>query len=86
MDEEVFSTNQIENIRQNGPQLYKIMSENEIESVLIMKIIIEGRNYGYLMCAEPHTLRIWQENEYAILFLFARMVGQYMQGSNTPMN
>ncbi len=83
MDEEVYSTNQIENIRQNSLHLYKILSENEIESVLIMKINIEGRNYGYLMCAEPHTLRIWQENEYAILFLFARMAGQYMQSSLT---
>ena len=80
--EEKFSTNDLKQIRDISPRFYEILTENEIESVLIMKVDVGDVKYGYLMFAEPHTLRIWQEDEFAIMFFFARMLGEYMQGTS----
>lgn len=80
MDKEAYATNKIDQIKVISPHLYETLTKNETEAVLIMKISVGSETFGYLMCAEPHTLRIWQENEYAILFLFARMAGEYIQG------
>ncbi len=80
MKEEVYATNDIQQIKQTSPIFYDILQKNEIEAVLIMKMNVGEEVYGYLICAEPHTLRIWQEKEYAIIFLFARMLSEYLQG------
>lgn len=81
MTEEVFGTNQISTIKTVSPSFYQILTENEIEAVLITKILVGTRHYGNLICAEPHTLRFWQENENAIMFFFARMLGDFLHGS-----
>ncbi|MBQ4512264.1 MAG: GGDEF domain-containing protein [Anaerolineaceae bacterium] len=80
ISEDVYATNKISEIRSQCPKFYKILSKNEVEALLVMRISSGGQNYGYLMCAEPHTLRIWQENEYAVMLFFARMLGEYMRG------
>ena len=80
MQDEVFSTNDISLVRKISPGFYKVLAQNEAEAVMVMRINDGQTHYGYLVCAEPHTLRIWQEDEFAIMFLFARLVGGYLSG------
>ena len=80
MKEEVFSTNELPQIKEVCPKFYRVLSDNEIEAVMVMRINVGQLHYGYLVCAEPHTLRIWQEDEFAMMFLFARLVGGYLTG------
>lgn len=81
MNDEAYATNQISQIKETSPRLYAILSENEAEAVLIMKVNVGPKTFGYLMCAEPHTLRIWQEKEYAAIFLLARMLAEFLDGN-----
>ncbi|MBQ6517326.1 MAG: GGDEF domain-containing protein [Anaerolineaceae bacterium] len=80
MKDEVYSTNDISQIRKVSPFFYQVLAENEVEAVLVMRINDGRTDYGYLVCAEPHTLRIWQEDEFAVMFLFARLVGGFLSG------
>ncbi len=79
MKEDLFASNELSQIQNSSPEFFRILSENEIEAVLIMSISNTPESYGYLMCAEPHTMRIWQENEYTVMFLFARMLSAYLR-------
>ena len=78
--DECFATNDISIIKDRAPILYEVLLANEIEAILIVPISLADHIFGYLVCAEPHTLRIWQEEEYAILFTFARSLSIFMQG------
>ena len=49
--------------------------------MLITRIGIQDKTFGYLVCAEPKNLRIWQDDEYAILFFIARMLAVYIQAT-----
>lgn len=77
----IYSTNEIENIQCKSPSLFKLCKEQEFETVLMLKIGIQDKTFGYLVCAEPHTRRIWQEDEHAIMFFVTRMLAVYMQAS-----
>ena len=83
MTEEVYATNEVGQIREISPIFYQVLVTHEIEAVLVMRVNVGKEHYGYLMCAEPHTLRIWQENEYAIMFFFARMLGVFLHENKT---
>ena len=80
MKEEVFSTNNIAQVKKAAPAFYQALERNEVEAVMVMRIDDGRTHYGYLVCAEPHTLRIWQEDEFAIMFFLARLVGGYLTG------
>ena len=80
MKEEVYSTNNITQIKKVSPGFHQVLERNAVEAVMVMRINVGQTHYGYLVCAEPHTLRIWQEDEFAIMFLFARLVGGYLSG------
>lgn len=86
MDDLVYSTNNLKDIEGPAPLFYGLLKENEIEALMIMRVNLGEKEYGYLMCAEPHTLRIWQENEQAIMFLFARMLSGYLDKNNTELD
>lgn len=77
----IYSTNEIENIKHKSHSMFKLCRDQEFETVLMIKIGIQDETFGYLVCAEPHTRRIWQEDEHAILFFVARMLAVYMQAS-----
>lgn len=77
----VYSTNDLENMKTQSPSMYRLCREQDYETVLMIKIGIQDETFGYLVCAEPHTRRIWQEDEYAIMFFVSRMLAVYMQAS-----
>ena len=82
MKEEMFATNEIEQVRDSSPLFYKTLAENEIETVLVMRVSTGDKQYGCLMCAEPHNLRIWQENECAVMFFLARILADFLHRRN----
>lgn len=80
VSEPVFTTNNIEDIRESCPVFYETMMKAGFETAMISKVNAGPRLFGYLMFAEPRSLRIWQDEERAILFSFARMITGYMMG------
>ncbi len=74
----VYSTNEIEELETKAPGLYNYCISKDVFSTLIVRIGLNDETYGYLMCAEPHTRRIWQDDEEAMMFFLARTVAGYI--------
>lgn len=81
IENDIYATNDISEIEVKSHSMFELCRDREIETVLIIRIGIQGETFGYLVCAEQRTLRIWQEDEYAIMFFVARMLAVYIQAS-----
>lgn len=74
MEEDLFSQGSLDLIKKHSPKFYKVLSKNGFESVLICRIRKKDKIKGYLVCAVERSLRIWQENECAILYYLAELL------------
>ena len=81
IQEDLYTTNEIGRIEGKAPDTHALCRAREFETVLMTRIGIRAQTYGYLVCAEPRNRRIWQDEEYAVLFFAARMLAGYMQNS-----
>ena len=81
IEDDIYTTNEIKDIESKSRSMYELCRKQEFETVLIIRIGIQDETFGYLVCAEPRNLRIWQDDEYAIMFFVARMLAVYMQAS-----
>lgn len=79
--DDVYTTNEIRNMRDGSGSLYELCREREFETVLIIRVGIQDETFGYLICAEPKNLRIWRDDEYAIMFFIARMLAGCIQAT-----
>ena len=79
----MYITNNTEELKDTYIELYSYLKSNEFETVLIVSMSLQGQQMGYLMCAEPHTLRIWQEDECAILLVVAKLLAGYILGTGS---
>ena len=83
--DDIYTTNEISDMESKSRSMYELCRTKEFETVLIIRIGIQDETFGYLICAEPKTLRIWQDDEYATMFFVARMLAVYMQASGEKM-
>ena len=74
MEGDLFSESTLELIKKHSPKFYKSLIQNGFESVLISRVQKKGKTKGYLVCAVMRSLRIWQENECAILFYLGELI------------
>lgn len=81
LKDDIYTTNEIKDIEDKSRSMFELCRSREYETVLIIRIGIQDETFGYLVCAEPRNLRIWQDDEYAIMFFVARMLAVYMQAS-----
>lgn len=74
MNEDLFSESTLDLIKKHSPLFYRSLIDNGFETVLISRIRKGKVTKGYLVCAVRRSLRIWQENECAILFFLAELL------------
>ncbi|MBE5933535.1 MAG: GGDEF domain-containing protein [Lachnospiraceae bacterium] len=74
----IYSTNEIQEFMEKAPNLYNYCIEHDIFSIIIVRVGLTDVTYGYLMCLEPHSRRIWQDDEEAMMFFVARTLGGYI--------
>lgn len=79
--DDVHTTNEIRHMETVAPRMHALCRACAFESVMIVRIGIQAETFGYLICAEPRTLRIWQDDELAIMFFAARMLAVHMRAS-----
>ncbi len=72
--DDMFATNNMEEVRQRCPSFYEVMTKREVETLLVVRIAMDMDTDGYLICAEPRNRRIWQEAECAILYFLAKLL------------
>lgn len=78
MTDDLYTTNEYEKLAEVCPGFHAFLKERLLETLLIVKMQIEGKQMGYLMCAEYRRRRIWQEDECVIMFYAARMFSEYL--------
>lgn len=76
MEDDLFSESTLDLIKKYSPVFYSTLIKNGFETVLISRIRKEKEVKGYLVCAVKRSLRIWQENECAILFYLAELLAE----------
>ena len=74
MENDLYSESNLELIKKHSPEFYKSLINNGFESVLISHIPDGKETKCYLVCAVKRSLRIWQENECAILFYLSELL------------
>lgn len=74
MAEDVYATNSFRQIEYVSPVFYEVLRKREVETILIVRIGSKEKMYGCLFCAQPKSLRIWQEDECAILYFVAKLL------------
>ena len=78
-NDDMFSTNDLETIRNKAPITYATLHRREVETLLVIRVGMDGETDGYLICAEARNRRIWQEAECAILYFLARQLAAYIR-------
>ena len=74
MQNDLFSESTLSLIKKHSPIFYKSLIKNNFESVLISRIQNGKESKGYLVCAVKRSLRIWQQNECAILYYLSELL------------
>ena len=75
MSDEIFSSNEPERIAGRCPVFYDALKKREVETVMVVRIAMDNaRTNGYLICSEPRSRRIWQEEECAVVFFLAKLI------------
>ena len=76
MDEDLYAESTLDLVKKRSPIFYKSLTQNGFETVLISRIQKGSKTKGYLVCAVKRSLRIWQENECAILFYLSELLSE----------
>ncbi|MBR1639067.1 MAG: GGDEF domain-containing protein [Treponema sp.] len=76
MEDDLFSESTLDLIKKHSPIFYESLKKCGFETVLISRIRKEEKIKGYLICAVKRSLRIWQENECAILFYLSELLAE----------
>ena len=76
MDDDMFSDSDLERIERDSPAFYSVLKDNGFESVMAVRIRKQKKVYGYLVCAVKRSLRIWQENERAMMYYLAGLLAE----------
>lgn len=79
MNEDLYAESDLEGIRDISPVLYKTLDRHGIGPILIVRIGLNMETDGYLVCAEPGSSRIWQEDECGILYFIAKSLAAYIR-------
>ena len=74
MVEDLFSENTLDKVKNYSPEFYSTLIEKGFETTLIVRIRKGNDVLGYLVCAVKRSLRIWQENECAVLYYVAGLL------------
>ncbi|HBE10419.1 MAG TPA: hypothetical protein DCY81_07795 [Lachnospiraceae bacterium] len=69
-----FVENCKEEIREKCPKFVDFLDAYDIETLLIIRIGMDLETFGYIVCAEPASHRIWQEEEMALIYFLAKLI------------
>ena len=74
MNDDIYSTNEIEELEDKAPIFYEVMKKHSVETVLVTRIGRKQDTDGFLICAEPQSHRIWQDDECVLIYFLAKII------------
>ena len=76
----LYTTNDLDRLKNVCPQFYQALMKLETETVMMTEVRLDANEaYGFLICAQPRSRRIWQEDECAILYFLSKMVAAHIR-------
>ena len=84
--DDVYATNNMEELRAVCPRFYETAAACEFETLLASELRIGPMRFGYIMFAEPRNMRIWQDEELVIMYSLARMLSGFMAGTRSSLD
>ena len=73
-NDDLYTGNALLDVQERSPVFYETLKKREAETLCVVRISMNMNVFGYLICAEARSKRIWQEAECAILFFLAKMI------------
>ena len=75
LNDDLYFSNSLEQVAQRCPEFYRVLTVMEVETLMVVRVGMDGKKTsGYLICAEPRSQRIWQEDECATMYFLAKML------------
>jgi predicted glycogen debranching enzyme len=72
MVKDMYIVSTLDKLEKLCPSIYKVFNSRKVQAILIVRVGMGDETYGYLVCAEPRSQRIWQEDECGIMYFLAR--------------
>lgn len=72
--DDLLFTNHTEELDQRSPAFAGTLKKMEAETLLIVTVGMDLETDGWLICAEAHNRRIWQDEDCAVLYFLAKML------------
>ena len=72
--DDIYRTNEINDLEEAAPLFCRALKKHNMETVLVSRIGLKEYTDGYLICAEPRSHRIWQEDECAMIYFLAKII------------
>lgn len=79
MNDDLYVSNTLDRVGRNCPALYAALEKYGMETAMVVRVGMDLEHYGYLICAEPRSHRIWQEDECAVVYFLAKMLAASMR-------
>ena len=79
MNDDLHYANNLDRIEANCPCFYQTLKKRGIEAVMVTRVGMDEETDGYLICAEPHSLRIWQDEECAAVYFLAKLLAAHIR-------
>ena len=74
MIDDMYSTNEIEEVEESAPIFYGALKKHRMETILVTRIGRIRETDGFLILAEPRSHRIWQDDECVLLYFLAKLI------------
>ena len=65
-DTNIYYSNDLRELKDESEYANEYLTNNNVQSIIISKIMVEDYFYGYLVLYENKIVRIWQENDIAL--------------------
>ena len=77
--DDIYRTNIIGEFEDKAPVLFGVLKKYQMDNILVARIGMMEETDGYIICAEPHSRRIWQEDECAMIYFLAKLIAVGMR-------
>ncbi|MBR1820299.1 MAG: GGDEF domain-containing protein [Clostridia bacterium] len=75
MTDDLYSSNTLKEVAEKSPVFNAALQSMEVEALMVVRVSMDDEDAeGYLICAEPRSRRIWQEDECAIMYFLAKLI------------
>ncbi len=74
MEDGMYTANSLDDTKNRSPHLYETLKIHGIIAVMIVRVGLADTQFGYLICADMHNHRLWQDDERGIIYYLSKIL------------